>query len=407
MLNSTPNVLTVSSLNFYIKSIIDDDSNLNDVFVEGEISNFKNHFASGHYYFSLKDEKSNIKCVMFKGNTLKLKFIPETSMKVIVRGKVSVFDRDGQYQIYVEDMKPSGIGELALKFEQLKKKLELEGLFSQDTKRAIPKTVNRVAVITSETGAAVQDIVSILNRRNPLIEVVLCPVIVQGELAPGSMIKALNTVYSLDNIDLIIIGRGGGSMEDLFCFNDELLVRKIYESPIPVISAVGHETDFTLCDFVADIRAATPSAAAELATVNMSEKINNINTNLLRIREFCISAYNYYAERLDKVVSSYIFESPKNLVMGYENSIKNALLKLLNTANHNFKTKEENTLKNIVKLDALNPTSLMMRGYTVTTNTQGKVISKLDEVNCGDEITVNLQDGKIFSKVIKKEKGNL
>lgn len=406
LLNNNYNILSVSSLNFYIKSIIDDDPNLNNVFVEGEISNFKNHFASGHFYFSLKDEKSIIKCVMFKSAASQLKFIPETSMKVIVRGRVSVFDRDGQYQIYVDDMKPSGVGELALKFEQLKRKLEVEGLFATDTKRQIPTIVKRVAVITSETGAAVRDILSILERRNPLLEVIMCPVIVQGELAPKSMIEALDKVYTLSNIDLIIIGRGGGSSEDLFCFNDEQLVRKIYESPIPVISAVGHETDFTLCDFVSDVRAATPSAAAELATGSMVERIEKINLNIKRIRELCYSVYNYYTERLDKALSSYIFEKPQNLINIYNASLNNTVLKLLHVSNESYKEKENKTLKNIIKLNTLNPTALMLRGYTVTTNEKGMVVTKVDDVKINDNITVTLKDGKINTKVLSIEKGD-
>ena len=406
LINNTPNVLSVSSLNFYIKSIIDDDQNLNNIFVEGEISNFKNHFASGHYYFSLKDEKSIIKCVMFKTAAQHLKFIPETSMKVIVRGRVSVFDRDGQYQIYVDDIRPSGVGELALKFEQLKRKLELEGLFDADSKRQIPKAVNRIAVITSETGAAVRDILSILERRNPLLEVIMCPVIVQGELAANSMIKTLNKVYSLSGIDLIIIGRGGGSSEDLFCFNDEELVRKIYESPIPVISAVGHETDFTLCDFVSDVRAATPSAAAELSTVSMTDRIDRIKTNFIRIRELCLSTYNYYSESLDKSLSSYIFEKPQNLINACKSVLNNTLLRLFSATNEAYKVKEKSVFENIIKLKSLNPTELMLRGYSITTDMNGKVIKSANSVNIDDNITVTFQDGKISTKVYNIEKGD-
>ena len=248
--------------------MIEGDIRLSNVLVRGEISNFKNHYSSGHLYFSLKDNDATIKCVMFRSYAGGVKFRIEDGMQVILRGKVSLYEKDGQYQFYIDSMVKSGQGDLLEQFKLIKEKLEKEGLFAPDTKRALPKFPQRIAVVTSKTGAALQDITNIISRRYPICEIILCGVLVQGADAAPSMIKALDNVYKNADADLIIIGRGGGSAEDLWAFNDEALARKIYESPIPVISAVGHETDFSISDFVADLRAPTPSAAAEIAVPN-------------------------------------------------------------------------------------------------------------------------------------------
>ena len=263
--------LSVRQLNFYVKNLIEGDPRLSSVLVEGEISNLKNHYSSGHIYFTLKDNDASVSCVMFRSFACRIKFTPENGQKVVIRGRVSVYEKDGQYQIYAEEMHESGLGDIAKKFEQTKKKLEAEGLFRQESKRKLPKFPKKIAVVTSSSGAAVRDILNILSRRWALAEVLMCPVSVQGESAVREMSAALDKLYTAKGVDLCIIGRGGGSAEDLWAFNDEKLAYKIYEAPFPVISAVGHETDFTICDFVADLRAPTPSAAAELAVPDSEE----------------------------------------------------------------------------------------------------------------------------------------
>ncbi|MCH5303946.1 MAG: exodeoxyribonuclease VII large subunit, partial [Ruminococcus sp.] len=271
---SKPRIITVSQLNYYVKSLLDNDPHLTNVFLTGEISNLTDHYRSGHIYFSLKDKNAVVRAVMFAGNARNLKFKPEEGMKVIVLCRVSLYEATGGYQIYVEDMQPDGIGALTLAFEQLKKKLEEKGIFSAENKKPIPKFPKTVGVITSPTGAAVQDIRNILTRRFPSVDIVLCPVLVQGTGAPAQLINAVNLFNEYDLADVIIIGRGGGSIEDLWAFNDENLAYSIYASNIPVISAVGHETDFTICDFVSDLRAPTPSAAAELAVPDREELLS-------------------------------------------------------------------------------------------------------------------------------------
>ena len=271
MMYNAPLVLTIAQLNRYVKSRLDADENLYNVFLVGEISNFTDHYKTGHFYFTLKDSDAQIKAVMFRQNALRVKFKPENGLKVIVRGRVSLYEAAGSYQVFVDDMQPDGVGALNLAFEQLKERLQKEGLFDEAHKKPLPRYPQRIGVITSETGAAVQDILNILGRRFPYAEVVLAPVLVQGDGAPEQMIAALQDFNRLQNADVIIIGRGGGSAEDLWAFNDENLAYAVYRSEIPVISAVGHETDFTICDFVADLRAPTPSAAAELAVPDQTE----------------------------------------------------------------------------------------------------------------------------------------
>ena len=284
-------VLSVSQLNRYIKSIIEQDMNLQTVFVEGEISNFTNHYKTGHYYMTIKDDSSSIKAVMFRTANMRLKFMPENSMKVIIRGRVSVFERDGQYQLYIDDMQPDGTGALSLAFEQLKERLAKEGLFDSEKKKSIPAYPMRVGVVTSPTGAAIRDIINVISRRFPLAELVLCPVAVQGDYA-APQIKAAIELFNVEKAaDVLIVGRGGGSVEELWAFNEEIVARAVAASEIPVISAVGHETDFTICDFAADLRAPTPSAAAELAV-----------PDTLQQKEMLLSAFR----RMDSAVSDKI-----------------------------------------------------------------------------------------------------
>ena len=393
-------VLTVSQLNNYIKSVMDGDVNLAGVFIEGEISNFKNHFSSGHLYFSLKDEDSVVKCVMFRGAASRLKFRPEDSMRVICYGKVTCYPRDGQYQLYVEDMQPVGIGSLALAYEQLKKKLAAEGLFDISSKRPISKNPKRIAVITSETGAAVQDIISVVSRRNAGVEIILCPVIVQGDLAAESMINALEKVYSVEGIDTIIIGRGGGSFEDLFCFNDENLIRKIYESPIPVISAVGHETDVTLCDLVADLRAPTPSAAAELAVPDIKEIAAKIEFLQGRLSQLVNLKLNLEFERLDKCISGYLFEKPQNIIDIKYEKLFSVLNRFNSSAKASYVVAENKFSKLLGTMEALNPASIMSRGYSVAKK-DGAVITDSSHLNSGDRILLEFSNGAAVCNVLE------
>ena len=399
MQNST---LTVRQLNLFVKSLIEGDVRLNDITVIGEISNFKNHYASGHLYFTLKDNDASIRCVMFKGYAQYVKFAVKDGLKVFLRGKVSIYEKDGQYQFYAQEMHEYGKGDIALQFEQIKEKLTNEGLFDTESKRPIPKFPKRIAVITSDTGAAVQDIINILSRRWPLCEIMLYPVAVQGENAVPDMLNALDKVYESALCDTIIIGRGGGSIEDLWAFNSELLARKIYESPIPVISAVGHETDFTICDFVSDLRAPTPSAAAELAVPDINEiviKINSYNTSL---KNLLLSKYNLNKVKLEKLTNSYVLKSPSDSILSEKQQITDnlsdrLLLNFQNILNHN-KSRLSN---NISKLDALSPLKILSRGFSVI-ESEGKVITSAKSVEIGDNVTLTLSDGKLNCTVNSK-----
>jgi exodeoxyribonuclease VII large subunit len=394
--------LTVRQLNLFVKSLIEGDVRLNDITVIGEISNFKNHYASGHLYFTLKDNDASIRCVMFKGYAQYVKFAVKDGLKVVLRGKVSIYEKDGQYQFYAQEMHEYGKGDIALQFEQIKEKLSSEGLFDTESKRPIPKFPKRIAVITSDTGAAVQDIINILSRRWPLCEIMLYPVAVQGENAVPDMLSALDKVYESALCDTIIIGRGGGSIEDLWAFNSELLARKIYESPIPVISAVGHETDFTICDFVSDLRAPTPSAAAELAVPDINEinlKINSLSTSL---KSSLISKYNLNKVKLEKLTNSYVFKSPIDSLISSRQQITDnltdrLLLNFQNILNHN-KSRLSN---NISKLDALSPLKILSRGFSVI-ESEGKVITSAKAVEIGDNIILTLSDGKLNCTVNSK-----
>ena len=399
MLNST---LTVRQLNLFVKSLIEGDVRLNDITVIGEISNFKNHYASGHLYFTLKDNDASIRCVMFKGYAQYVKFAVKDGLKVVLRGKVSIYEKDGQYQFYAQEMHEYGKGDIALQFEQIKEKLANEGLFDADSKRPILKFPKRIAVITSDTGAAVQDIINILSRRWPLCEIMLYPVAVQGENAVPDMLCALDKVYDACLCDTIIIGRGGGSIEDLWAFNSELLARKIYESPIPVISAVGHETDFTICDFVSDLRAPTPSAAAELAVPDINEigiKINSFNTSL---KNSLLAKYNLNKVKLEKLTNSYVFKSPNDSILSERQQITDNLSDRLLANFQNVLNQNKSRLSNnISKLDALSPLKILSRGFSVI-ESDGNVVISTEAVKVGDNITLTLSDGKLNCTVNSK-----
>lgn len=385
--------ISVRQLNLYVKSLIEGDVRLNLVSVKGEISNFKNHFASGHWYFTLKDNDASIRCVMFKWSAQNVAFDVSDGMEVVLIGRVSLYEKDGQYQFYAENMHSVGSGDLALQFNKTKEKLEKEGLFREDTKRPLPKMPKRIAVITSETGAAVHDVLNILNRRCPACEIVFCPASVQGETAPKEMAAMLERVYSLSDIDLIIIGRGGGSAEDLSAFNSEMLARKIYESPIPVISAVGHETDFTICDFVADLRAPTPSAAAEIAVPDMQDLLLSVLSLKNRLRSALLSKYKFSKLKYDAVISKAFFRKPGEITEGYQREINLLRQRMaLSVDKITEKKKNEFTLA-VSKIDSLSPLKIMARGY-ISGEKDGKIVKSVKELSNEDLITLSLFDGK-------------
>lgn len=395
---TAPRVLTVSQLNFYIKSLIENDSKLNIVFLSGEISNLTDHYRSGHIYLSLKDEKSVIRAVMFSGNARNLRFKPTDGMKVICRGRVAVYEPTGQYQLYIEDMQPDGIGALTLAYEQLKKKLAEKGLFDSAHKKSLPKFPKTVGVITSPTGAAVQDIRNILYRRFPCVNIVMCPVLVQGDSAPEQLVRAVKTLDMYNACDVIIIGRGGGSIEDLWAFNDETLANAIYDCKIPVISAVGHETDFTICDFVSDMRAPTPSAAAELAVPDKAELMSYYNSQLQYLSSFMDSRFRQSSSLLIDFQRRISLVSPQSKIDKYEKNIELLMNKSQNLINEKyFKTSNEIT-KISAKLESLNPLSVLSRGYSIAEK-DGRVITSSSQLSKGDNFTLEFSDGKINATV--------
>lgn len=395
---TAPRVLTVSQLNFYIKSLIENDSKLNIVFLSGEISNLTDHYRSGHIYLSLKDEKSVIRAVMFSGNARNLRFKPTDGMKVICRGRVAVYEPTGQYQLYIEDMQPDGIGALTLAYEQLKKKLADKGLFDSAHKKPLPRFPKTVGVITSPTGAAVQDIRNILYRRFPCINIVMCPVLVQGDSAPEQLVRAVKTLDMYNACDVIIIGRGGGSIEDLWAFNDETLANAIYDCKIPVISAVGHETDFTICDFVADMRAPTPSAAAELAVPDKAELMSYYSSQLQYLSSFMDSQFRKNSSRVIDFQRRISLVSPQSRIDKYEKNIELLLNKSQNIVNEKYSEKSNEITKISAKLESLNPLSVLSRGYSIAEK-DGVVITSSSQLNKGDNFTLEFSDGKIKATV--------
>ena len=399
MLPVEPKILTVSQLNFYVKSILDSDQRLHYVFLCGEISNLTDHYRSGHIYLSLKDNKSVIRAVMFAGNARNLKFKPMEGMKVICRGRVTLYEATGQYQYYIEDMQPDGIGALYQAYEQLKEKLQSKGLFDESHKKPIPYCPKTIGVITSPTGAAVQDIKNILTRRFPSVNIVLCPVLVQGDNAVPQLIDAVNKLNKYDLCDTIIIGRGGGSIEDLWAFNDENLAYAIYNSHIPVISAVGHETDFTICDFVSDLRAPTPSAGAELAVPDRNEILQNLDAQRQYLSSLMdkrlIENNNIVSEMTTKLLSL----SPDDKIAKLYNDLDFLSQKYENNSNRIFQNTANKIELLATKLESLNPVSILKRGYSVVTNND-KTVTSVKDVKNGDTLAINVTDGKIISKVI-------
>lgn len=442
------NYITVSALNKYLKYKIENDPNLGIVFLKGEISNFKNH-SRGHFYFTLKDDTSRINAIMFQGNASKVKFTPKDGMKVLVCGRVSVYEASGAYQIYVEELQEDGVGNLYIAFQELKEKLQKEGLFLESHKKRIPKIPNTIGIVTAPTGAAIKDILSTIKRRWPMAKTILFPSLVQGEFAKDDIVKNIKLANTYP-IDVLIVGRGGGSIEDLWPFNEEIVARAIYESRVPIISAVGHEVDFTIADFVADMRAPTPTGAAEIAVPNLedvknyftqinirlkktishkisqeSEKLNFIKTSFIfknpyrmyEIKEQMFtnlydkleSITNLYLknkyDRLEKVKNSFIFKNSNILVVDKVYSY-NDLIKRLNLGMDKLLHDRTNNYLNLLnKIEVLNPITTIKRGYSIT-KCLDKAIYSIKKVQKGDIIKTQLADGFIESEVLTKYEKN-
>ena len=394
---AAPRVLSVSQLNFYIKSLVENDAKLNCVFLTGEISNLTDHYRSGHIYLSLKDEKSIIRAVMFAGNARSLQFKPADGMKIICHGRIAVYEPNGQYQLYIEDMQPDGVGALTLAYEQLKKTLTEKGIFDESHKKPLPRFPKTVGVITSPTGAAVQDIRNILFRRFPCVNVVMCPVLVQGDSAPNQLVNAVKKLDENNACDVIIIGRGGGSIEDLWAFNSEELAYAIYNCKIPVISAVGHETDFTICDFVSDLRAPTPSAAAELAVPDRDELMTYYKSQLQYVCSITDVKIKQCQNILTEQQRKISLFSPHNKIEKYERYLS-AYKAYCEKYISDIITEKNNELSRLAaKIESLNPLSVLSRGYSIAEK-NGKVVTSKTQLNKDDLFTVEFSDGKITAK---------
>ena len=391
-------VLTVTALNRYVKSLLDSDANLQTVFVKGEISNFKVGGAGGHYYMTIKDENSRIRAAMFRSANSRLKFMPEDDMSVIIRGRVSLYEQGGEYQLIIEDMQPDGAGALAAAFEQLKKKLAAEGLFDESRKKPIPVFPERVGVVTSGTGAAVRDIINVISRRFPSAEIVVCPVSVQGENAAPEISAAIKLFNEKQAADVLIVGRGGGSIEDLWAFNEEIVARAVYASTIPVISAVGHETDFTICDFVADLRAPTPSAAAELAVPDSEELTDSITAMHRAMYAYCERKLAQYQTKAGMLSSLLEKNNPKTIIENYFVKFDYAYDNLKNAAGLCIERNKTKLNETILRLDACSPLRIMSRGYAVAVK-DGSIIKSVSGTEPGDRLDIKLIDGNIKCEV--------
>lgn len=417
------NYQTIGEFTRYLKLMFDTSSKMKNVYLKGEISNLKIH-TTGHLYFSLKDETSKINAIMFASSAKNLKFVPTEGMKVLVHGRVSIYEATGNYQIYVDNMDEDGLGNLYIEFEKLKKKLASEGLFNQEHKRPIPKYPKKIGVITASTGAAIRDIISTIKRRYPIVTIYLYSSLVQGDGAKDDIVRNIKRANN-DDLDVLIVGRGGGSIEDLWPFNEEVVAHAIYESKVPVISAVGHEVDFTIADFVADLRAPTPTGAAELAVPNIRDVIDLINNYSIRLNESmnkCIKLKRLY---LDSLKDSYVLKNPMLMYENKEQKLSMMIEKINSIINHNLENKklylenlknnhilinpnelykEKTTLLNhlIESLELINPLKVLKRGYSVTYK-DDKIINSIKDIKKDDMLKLKLSDGYINTKVIDKE----
>lgn len=393
--------ITVSQLTYALKRLIEDNFILEDVWIQGEISNFTGH-TSGHLYFTLKDETACVKCVMFKSQAYSLQFKPVEGMAVSARGRISIYEKSGQYQLYVEAMEQTGLGVLYQAFEKLKQKLEQEGLFDPKRKRPLPTLPNKIGLITSPTGAVVQDMIKILRRRRPNLDILIFPTQVQGEEAPLSLVKALNDAVRFATLDLVIIGRGGGSLEELWAFNDERVARAIAGFPKPVISAVGHETDFTIADFVADLRAPTPSAAAELAVPEQMGIKRSLESLKRRLQQSMNRQIQNSRRDLGKTLRSRVFADPKFSYNVRRQELDLLSEKMIRILRHNLKLERERYYQVLGKLDTLSPLATLQRGYAIAQNKDGIFIKRADQVEIGEEIKLTLAAGELMLNCFQK-----
>ena len=384
--------ITVSDLNKYMKEKIAEDEYLNNILIKGEISNFKNHYT-GHMYFTLKDEKALIKCIMFKSYATKLTFMPKDGMKVMILGSVSVFERDGVYQIYARAMEEDGLGDLYTKYQELKKRLEQQGLFEEEHKMKIPMMPRVIGVLTSQTGSVIRDIINVSTRRNPNVYIRLLPVPVQGEGAAEKISNGIEYMNKNKLADVLILARGGGSLEDLWPFNEGIVAHSIYNSEIPIISAVGHETDFTIADFVADLRAPTPSAAAELAVPDIYEVKRKIETYQDRLRNSLIKKLELMNLRYEKCMSSSVFKEPLRKINDNYIKLDNCIKQIENSIKVKHEKEKTKYIELIAKLDALSPLKTLYRGYSITEK-NNKVIKSKEELKTNDLIEIRFVDGK-------------
>jgi exodeoxyribonuclease VII large subunit len=397
--NTSFNVLTVTQLNFYVKSILESDNNLTHLFLRGEISNFTNHYRSGHFYMSIKDENAVVRAVMFKTNAQKLRFLPHDGMKIIAFGRASVYEKDGQYQFYADDMQPDGVGALYAAFEQLKEKLRLEGLFEENRKKPVPSYPERIGIVTAPQGAALQDMINILKRRWPIAKLFVYPVQVQGVEAPGQIKKGIEFFSKSKSVDVIICGRGGGSLEELWAFNDEELARTIASSAVPVISAVGHETDFSIADFAADLRAPTPSAAAELVSPDIMMLSDMILAEKQMMRNQVIQNLNHCKNKYNELIHSKALKSPLTAIDAHRMQLDFISSRFISAAHIQINGKKQQMLLNIAKLDTLSPLKVLARGYSIAFDENGCTVSSITQVQERDLISVKLKDGSLKCSV--------
>lgn len=392
-------ILSVSQVNMYIKALLDEIPQVKNVYICGEISNFKHYYNSGHMYFTLKDDKSQLKAVMFKSDNYRLKFTPENGMKVICFGQVGVYERDGVYQLYCRDMQPDGVGALTIAFEQLKVQLAEEGLFDEEHKKAIPKYPQKIGVATSKMGAAVEDIKNVTSRRYPLCEIIIVPTMVQGESAAQDIADSIRFIDENLGVDTIIVGRGGGSLEDLWAFNTETVARAVYSCKTPIISAVGHETDFTICDFVSDMRAPTPSAAAELAVPDIKSlifQLNNFSVSIEKSLDFkisqCETGVKRYKDYFSKSNVDLFYSNIRDKMAQYNEKLKDSITRIIEN--------QTNILsKNAEMLDNLSPLKILSRGYSVVKNEKSDIVTDSSNVNVGDNVEILLSNGAFKATV--------
>jgi len=388
--------LTISQINEYVKMRIDSDPNLKKIYLKGEISNFKNH-TRGHLYFTLKDDNSRISAVMFSSSAAGLKFDPEDGMNVLVEGRISCYPAQGTYQIYVEKMEMDGLGNLYLEYEKLKKKLSEEGLFSPEYKKPIPKYPSKIGIVTASTGAAIKDILSTIKRRYPICETILFPSLVQGGGAAPDIVKQIEEAQNYD-LDVLIVGRGGGSIEDLWAFNEEIVARAIFKSKVPIISAVGHEVDYTIADYVADLRAPTPTGAAEMAVPVLSDVLLMLDNYKIRLRENILKTLKQSELRLNKVKDSFILSNPLAMYEVKEEKLNNYVM-VLNNYISDILTKKRHTLKlDLNTLKLLNPVNIMEKGYSLV-KVNDKIIKEAKDLKVSDKVEIKLYKGEVVAEV--------